>query len=100
MDIYDQLAEIETRCYTTAEAADVLHIGERSVRHAISDERLHAVKFKGAWLISFQALQDYVSGNSEAVFAEAGEDARAAVKAALQLDYGDWQLPTKRRAAR
>jgi len=35
-DVYDQLAEIESRCYVTKEAADVLHIGERSVRQAFA----------------------------------------------------------------
>ena len=100
MDTYEQLAELESHVYTTSEAAELLHIGERSVRHAINDDKLQAIKFKGSWLISFAALQDFVRANSREVFAEAGESARAAVSSALQLDYGDWQLPSFRRATR
>ena len=99
-NIYQQLEEIESRCYTTKEAADVLHIGERSVRHAINDDKLHAVKFKGSWLISFAALQDFVQSNADAVFAEAGESARADVSRFLQLEIPADELPSFRRMAR
>jgi orotate phosphoribosyltransferase-like protein len=99
-DLYDLLAELESRLFSTRDAADHLHISERAVRHIITDGKLKAARFFGNWYVSFAAMQTYAQRHSEELFAEADESARADISRFLQLEIPSNELPSFRKMTR
>lgn len=60
MDTFEQLKQLEDKLMTTTEVARILLTGREEIQREIDSKRLNAIRFKGRWLISEEALEEFL----------------------------------------